>query len=138
LFVLFSATFVSFSILERAHPWSHAFFLESSWGVSSADYANGAAPRVCFFPTVEAEAAADEEAATATSDSFHINQSAANGRCQCAGDVMKIGLAPHPATVTVQILQQQQERMVLCTPSMNSLDGACDEDAGVAAATVHL
>jgi hypothetical protein len=91
-----------------------------------AAYANGAAPRMCYLPEVAAASLLDP------------GQSAAKGQCQCAGEDMRVGLAPHPATVDVVVQQPYGEDVESCRPSMHTLDDACDEDAAVIAASVHL
>jgi hypothetical protein len=68
--------------------------------------------------------------------------SAAAGSCRCAGDIIKIGLAPHPATVVVNVLQQQQQQQQLqpvsCKLDLHSLNSTCDDDAPVLAADIEL
>ena len=54
---------------------------------------------------------------------------------------MKIGLAPHPATVVVNVLQQQQDQdqqPVSCKLDLHSLNSTCDDDAPVLAADIEL
>ena len=51
---------------------------------------------------------------------------------------MRVGLAPHPAHVAVQVLQQNGDQVTSCKVNVNALDGACDEDAGVIAASVQV
>jgi hypothetical protein len=94
---------------------------------------NGAAPRMCYLPAAAASASAE-----VTYEPVPPSRIAANGRCKCAGDIVRVGLAPHPAHVAVQVLQQNGEKVTSCKVNLNSLDGTCDEDAAVIAASVQV
>jgi hypothetical protein len=97
-------------------------------------YANGAAPRACH-KTLPAAAAVAAEVDPEESG----NHSATTGSCRCTGDAMRIGIAPHPATVTLEVLQQQQQHQQLwCLTDLHSLTSPCDEDDAVIAAAVNM
>jgi hypothetical protein len=115
--------------VPRAHSTSHLT------AALRSDYVNGAAPRACH--KLAALAAAEE----AVRDDVG-NQSAALGRCKCTGDEVKIGLAPHPSTVRLRLILEQQQQLQLerltCNAEIHSLNSTCDERAAVVAAVVNM
>ena len=88
---------------------------------------------MCYLPAASASASAE-----VTNEPVPPSRITANGRCKCAGDIVRVGLAPHPAHVAVQVLQQNGDQVTSCKVNVNALDGACDEDAGVIAASVQV